>query len=146
MELLPPAYTVRADASATRPLADEGPRTGRGRLRPVIAALSGYPGLSWIRRRARCLLRASTEGDVVSQARFQKQQREKARRERAAAKWAKRVERMNPDAPPPAVPVREQADVLAELATLHARFDAGAMSFEDFEVTKQQVTDQLDIR
>jgi hypothetical protein len=82
----------------------------------------------------------------VSQARFQKQQREKARRERAAAKSARRVERANADAPEPAQPAREQADVLAELATLHARFDAGEMSFEDFEVAKQQVTDQLDVR
>jgi sRNA-binding protein len=82
----------------------------------------------------------------VSQARFQKQQREKARRERAAAKSARRVERANADAPEPAEPAREQADVLAELATLHARFDAGEMSFEDFEVAKQQVTDQLDVR
>ena len=82
----------------------------------------------------------------MSQARFQKQQREKARRERAAAKWAKRVERANADAPEPVEPVREQADVLAELAMLHARFDAGEMTFEEFEVTKQQVTDQLDVR
>jgi hypothetical protein len=82
----------------------------------------------------------------VSQARFQKQQREKARRERAAAKSARRVERANADAPEPVEPAREQADVLAELATLHARFDAGEMSFEDFEVAKQQVTDQLDVR
>ena len=82
----------------------------------------------------------------MSQARFQKQQREKARRERAAAKWAKRAERAKADAPEPAEPVREQADVLADLATLHARFDAGEMTFEDFEVTKQQMTDQLDIR
>ena len=29
---------------------------------------------------------------------------------------------------------------------LHARFDAGEMTFEEFEVTKQQVTDQLDVR
>ena len=82
----------------------------------------------------------------MSQARFQKQQREKARRERAAAKFAKRAERANADAPEPAEPVREQADVLADLAMLHAKFDAGEMTFEDFEVTKQQMTDQLDIR
>ena len=120
----------------------------------------------------RCLLRASTEGDTdgdvdvtdgtrwsprrdvwlalrsgaVSQARFQKQQREKARRERAAAKWAKRVERGNAEAPEPAGPVRDQTVVLAELADLHARFEAGEVSFEDFEVTKQELTEQLDIR
>jgi hypothetical protein len=82
----------------------------------------------------------------VSQARFQKQQREKARRERAAAKWAKRVERGRTPAPEPEAPVREQATVLAELAALHERFDAGHISFDDFETAKQQLTDQLDIR
>ena len=39
-----------------------------------------------------------------------------------------------------------EADVLAELAALHARFEAGELSFEDFEETRQQVTDQLDVR
>jgi hypothetical protein len=81
----------------------------------------------------------------VSQARFQKQQREKARRERAAAKFAKRVERSNAVAPEPAEVPRDQGAVLAELAELHARFEAGDVSFEDFEVTKQQLTEQLDV-
>ena len=49
----------------------------------------------------------------MSQARFQKQQREKARRERAAAKWAKRAERDSIKAPEPEAPVHEQATVLA---------------------------------
>jgi hypothetical protein len=82
----------------------------------------------------------------VSQARFQKQQREKARRERAAAKWAKRVERASATAPEPEAPVREQATVLADLAALHERFGAGLISFDDFETAKQQLTDQLDVR
>jgi hypothetical protein len=81
----------------------------------------------------------------VSQARFQKQQREKARRERAAAKWAKRVERRTA-VPEPEAPVREQATVLEELAALHERFEAGLISFDDFEAAKQQLTDQLDVR
>jgi hypothetical protein len=82
----------------------------------------------------------------VSQARFQKQQREKARRERAAAKWAKRLERSNTAvAAEPTEPVREQTAVLADLAALHERFDAGLVSFEDFETAKRQLTDQLDI-
>ncbi len=88
---------------------------------------------------------ASTWG-VVSQARFQKQQREKARRERAAAKWAKRAERSNAEAPEPTGPARDQADVLADLAELHARFGAGEVTFEDFESTKQELTEQLDVR
>jgi hypothetical protein len=82
----------------------------------------------------------------VSQARFQKQQREKARRERAAAKWAKRVARGSATAPEPEGPVREQGTVLAELAALHESFDAGLISFDDFEAAKQQLTDQLDVR
>jgi hypothetical protein len=82
----------------------------------------------------------------VSQARFQKQQREKARRERAAAKWAKRLERSNTAVAAEATePVREQTAVLADLAALHVRFDAGLVSFEDFETAKRQLTDQLDI-
>ncbi len=82
----------------------------------------------------------------MSQARFQKQQREKARRERAAAKWAKRVERGNAEVPEPSGPIRDQSAVLADLADLHARFEAGGMSFEDFEATKQELTEQLDVR
>jgi hypothetical protein len=82
----------------------------------------------------------------MSQARFQKQQREKARRERAAAKFAKRADRANADPPPPEAPVREQADVLAELAALHERFGAGLITFDDFEVAKGQLTAQLDVR
>jgi hypothetical protein len=81
----------------------------------------------------------------VSQARFQKQQREKARRERAAAKWAKRVERSNATPPEPA-PQRDQGTVLAELAALHERFDAGLIDFDDFEAAKQELTAQLDVR
>ena len=82
----------------------------------------------------------------MNQARFQKQQREKARRERAAAKWAKRLERGNPaTAPEPTEPVREQAAVLADLAELHERFDAGLVTFDDFETAKRELTDQLDI-
>lgn len=82
----------------------------------------------------------------MSQARFQKQQREKARRERAAAKWAKRVERGNAEVPEPSGPIRDQSAVLADLADLHAQFEAGGMSFEDFEATKQELTEQLDVR
>ncbi len=81
----------------------------------------------------------------MNQARFQKQQREKARRERAAAKWARREER-NATSPSEPEPSRDQATVLAELAALHERFDAGLIAFEDFEAAKQQLTEQLDVR
>ncbi len=82
----------------------------------------------------------------MSQARFQKQQREKARRERAAAKWAKRAERANSTADEPTAPARDQAEVLAELAALHEQFEAGLVSFDDFETTKGELTAQLDVR
>jgi hypothetical protein len=80
----------------------------------------------------------------VSQARFQKQQREKLRRERAAAKEARRAERSSAPAEvdPPA---SDQAAVLADLAELHEKFGAGLITFEDFEVAKQDLTQQLDV-
>ncbi len=80
----------------------------------------------------------------MSQARFQKQQREKARRERAAAKWAKRTERSQATPPEPE-PHPDQANVLAELAALHERFAAGNITFDDFEAAKEQLTAQLDV-
>ena len=81
----------------------------------------------------------------MSQARFQKQQREKDRRERAAAKLARRVERGD-EAPAQPVPADDQTMVLAELATLHERFDAGLVEFDDFEAAKRELTTQLDVR
>ena len=87
-------------------------------------------------------------GDGMNQARFQKQQREKARREKAAAKFAKKVERKEaaeaaPDAA--AEPINEAA-VLAELAELHQRFEAEAISFEDFSAAKEALIERLDSR
>jgi hypothetical protein len=82
----------------------------------------------------------------VSQASFQKQQREKARRERAAAKAAKREERSIATAPEQGAPARDQDAVLAELAELHARFDAGSLAFEDFEEVKQRLLAQLEVQ
>jgi hypothetical protein len=83
----------------------------------------------------------------MSQARFQKQQREKARREKAAAKSARRVERReaaNAD-DEPATQI-DEAVVLAQLAELHERFDAGAITFDDFSDAKEALIGQLDAR
>ncbi len=84
----------------------------------------------------------------MSQASFRKRQREKAQRERAAAKFAKRTERAAADESPPepGPPMREQQAVLADLAELHERFKAGKVTFDDFEDKKQQLTDELDVR
>ena len=83
----------------------------------------------------------------MSQARFQKQQREKARREKAAAKWARRVERKEAATADvaPGAPI-DEAVVLAQLAELHERFDAGAIPFEDFSDAKEALIRQLDAR
>ncbi len=81
----------------------------------------------------------------MSQARFQKQQREKARREKAAAKLVRREERRSGEADAadqPSTPA-EQAGVLDELAALHSRFSAGTVSFEDFEAAREELTARL---
>ena len=83
----------------------------------------------------------------MSQARFQKQQREKARREKAAAKFAKKAERREEETPPaPSLSDADQAALLAELAALHARFDAGEIEFDDFTEAKDDLTRRLDVR
>ncbi len=81
----------------------------------------------------------------MSQANFLKQQRERVRRERAAAKLAKRSAREAEPPPDRAAPAPDQAGVLAELAALHERFEAGSISFDDFEDAKRQLMDQLDV-
>ena len=82
----------------------------------------------------------------MNQARFQKQQREKARREKAAAKYAKKVARAEAavDGDPDAVtsPLDEET-VLVELAELHQRFEAEAITFEDFEDAKARLVGRL---
>jgi len=85
----------------------------------------------------------------MNQARFQKQQREKARREKAAAKWARRLERRDATPSDEAQmqgPPSDEAAVLAELAALHELFDAGAMTFDDFDDAKQALMGRLDVR
>jgi hypothetical protein len=83
----------------------------------------------------------------VNQARFQKQQREKARREKAAAKSARRQERRNDrDDAPRSISVSEEAAVLTELAALHERFDAGEIPFDDFVTAKEELTQRLNIQ
>lgn len=83
----------------------------------------------------------------MNQARFQKQQREKARREKAAAKWARRQARSNErDDATPSPPAFDEAEVLIDLAALHARFDAGEIPFEDFVTAKEELTQRLNIQ
>ena len=72
---------------------------------------------------------------------------EKAQREKAAAKWAKREERRDAkQAQGPAAPPADQTEVLAEVADLHARFEAGEVEFDDFVDAKEQLMARLDVR
>jgi hypothetical protein len=86
----------------------------------------------------------------MSQASFAKRQREKERRERAAAKAERRADRQaaagqaDPDEAAPLSPAAE-ASLLASLADLHARFEAGEIEFDDFVEAKEQITERLSV-
>jgi hypothetical protein len=83
----------------------------------------------------------------MNQARFQKQQREKARRDKAAAKSARKEERRNSAADESLTtePPSDQASVLDDLAQLHERFEAGEIPFEDFIEAKDELTRRLNV-
>lgn len=83
----------------------------------------------------------------MSQARFQKRMREKAKQEKQAAKRERKAERAEAaqttedptaDAPP-------EETVLEELARLHARFADDAIGFDEFEERKHELLAQLDV-
>lgn len=80
----------------------------------------------------------------MSQASFQKQQRERARKEKAALKAARKEERRaeagTEEAP---TPPTDEAKVLDALAALHTSFEAGAMTFEDFEAARDELIARL---
>ena len=80
----------------------------------------------------------------MNQARFQKQQREKARREKAAAKWARKEARAAADDEPADGPAMlDEETVLTQLAELHQSFESGAIPFEDFEEAKTELMARL---
>ena len=82
----------------------------------------------------------------MSHARFQKQLREKARREKAAAKVQRREERKAEVADaPPTEETADQATLVAELADLHRRFVAGELELDEFLDAKTELTERLQI-
>lgn len=82
----------------------------------------------------------------MSRPKSHKRDREKARREKAAAKAVRREERRNAVEPESApTSPGEQATVLAELAELHRRFADEEISFDDFDAAKQELTARLDV-
>ena len=86
----------------------------------------------------------------MSQARYQKRMREKAKQEKAAAKRERRAERAEAAALAAEAEVVEheapsQADLIARLAALHADFEDDRIDFEDFEEQKLQLMAQLSV-
>ena len=84
----------------------------------------------------------------MSQARFQKMQREKAKREKAQAKQERKEQRaeeaaLAADEPTDDAPPQEQ--VIAKLAKLHEQFDDDQIDFDTFEERKQELMDQLQV-
>lgn len=78
---------------------------------------------------------------------FGKLQRDRDKQAKAQAKLERRQGRAeqgdgdDDDGAP--VPEADQAVVLAQLADLHAAFDDGRISFDDFEARRQELTSQL---
>jgi len=83
----------------------------------------------------------------VSRASSQKNLREKARREKAAAKRERReaTAAEAAESAPVELPADAQEKVLAELAELHERYDAEQIDFEEFESRKQALLGQLHV-
>jgi hypothetical protein len=83
----------------------------------------------------------------MSHARFQKQQREKARREKAAAKQERKAVRADASASDDeaAAPSAPEPTVLADLARLHEQFAADEIDFDAFEERKQELLAQLEV-
>lgn len=84
----------------------------------------------------------------MSQARFQKMQREKAKRERLEAKRerkAMRAEQAAEEVDESTAGVPPQETVLAQLAALHQRFDDDAIDFDEFEERKAELLSQLNV-
>jgi hypothetical protein len=77
-----------------------------------------------------------------------KRQRERAKQAKAAAKRARRQEKTN-DETVEATAVDDAVtteQLLERIETLHASFDEGTLSFEDFEEQRSELVDQLAIR
>jgi hypothetical protein len=80
-----------------------------------------------------------------------KRQRERAKQAKAAAKRERRQERSsggNEDTGDEARPAEELSteQLLERIETLHAAYDAGELSFEDFDEQKSELVDRIALR
>jgi hypothetical protein len=81
----------------------------------------------------------------MSTGRHAKRERERAKQARAEHKRERRANRTDAGELDDAVPARAEADVLAELATLHDAHRSGEVTFDDFEVAKADLISQLQL-
>jgi hypothetical protein len=82
----------------------------------------------------------------VSSARGAKRQRELARKEHEQRKQARKAARREQAAQPvegEGVTEADQGRVLAELARLHERYEAGALEFDEFDELRAELTARL---
>ncbi len=88
---------------------------------------------------------------AVQRTSFEKLQRDRAKKAKAMAKRERRLERgtEQPDdeAPAPLVDGQELSapELLAQIEQIHKEFDAGDLSFEDFEERKADLLSRLPI-
>jgi hypothetical protein len=84
----------------------------------------------------------------MSQARFQKRQREMARAEKAKAKAARKAERIEAAAEAADAPPEPSADpeaVMAQLEKLHQQFADDEVDFDEFEEKKAELLGRLTV-
>ena len=83
----------------------------------------------------------------MSQAKFQKRQREMARAEKAKAKAARKQERQEAAAAADDEPTEDvdAGSVMAKLERLHKDFSDDKIGFDEFEETKQELLSQLQV-
>lgn len=82
----------------------------------------------------------------MSQARFQKRQREMAKAEKAKAKAARKAERLEgADDEQDDAPAVDAESVMTKLEALHKAFADDQMAFDDFETAKQELLSQLQV-
>jgi hypothetical protein len=78
---------------------------------------------------------------------FERRQRERAKKARAAAKRERRLTKDDSAPAPEAAPASAdgQAAVLTELASLHAQFENESVSFDDFESRRAELLSRLQV-
>ncbi|MBI2167933.1 MAG: hypothetical protein HYU28_00300 [Actinobacteria bacterium] len=77
---------------------------------------------------------------------FGKLERERAKRAKAAAKRAQRQRRSDEpevDEDEPEAPTESAEVLIGRLARLHEQYDAGEISFVDFDARKAELSDQI---